>query len=49
MARCRKSGRVEFDPFMSPVADDDDDPSAAMHGRRIGEAKPDYESAGRTA
>ena len=43
-ARCRKSGRVELEPFLTPVADDDEDPVRPCTAAELAKAKPDYEA-----
>ena len=43
-ARCRKSGRVELDPFLTPVDADDDDPVRACSPSELAKAKTDYEA-----
>ena len=42
-ARCRKSGRVELDPFLTPVADDDEDKVRPCTPAELTQAKKDYE------
>lgn len=43
-ARCRKSDRVELDPFMAPVAENDDDPVRPCTAAELAKAKTDYEA-----
>ena len=43
-ARCRKSGRVELDPFITPIADDDEDKARPCTPAELAEAKKDYEA-----
>jgi hypothetical protein len=44
-ARCRASGRVELEPFLGTVNDDDDDKVAPCSAAQLAEAKKDYEAA----
>ena len=44
-ARCRKSGRIELDPFLGTVDEDDEDKVAPCSAEQLAEAKKDYEAA----
>src|SRR6478609_11152927 len=41
-ARCRKSGRIELDPFLGTVEEDDEDKVAPCSAEQLAEAKKDY-------
>lgn len=43
-ARCRKSGRIELEPFLSSVDEDDGDKVAPCSAEQLAEAKTDYET-----
>jgi hypothetical protein len=42
-ARCRKSGRIELEPFLSSVDEDDEDQVSPCSAEQLAEAKKDYE------
>src|SRR6478672_10270140 len=43
-ARCRKSGLVEVEPFLTPVAEDDEDTVRPCTTVELAEAKKKYET-----
>jgi hypothetical protein len=43
-ARCRESGRVELEPFLSTVEEDDEDKVRPCSAEQLAEAKKDYET-----
>ena len=43
-ARCRKSGRVELEPFLTPMDADDEDPVRPCTPAELAKAKKDYDA-----
>ena len=43
-ARCRESGRIELEPFLSTVEEDDEDKVRPCSDAQLAEAKKDYET-----
>ena len=44
-ARCRESGRIELEPFLGTVDEDDEDKVVPCSAAQLAEAKKDYEAA----
>ena len=43
-ARCRESGRIELEPFLSTIEEDDEDKVRPCSAEQLAEARKDYET-----